>query len=200
MAKRVIINRWGLKKELAQKGGGFLKGRLEKSANEAVNKATGKMLAEFEAHRVTREIEGGSGAQNISSTLGGYGNLFSYIGFDQGDLPIPPIRNILENSVSLVRVKQVGHTLKFEIIIQVPDKKDIHDASPLPWAAARSWVAGIEHGLSGLGQYLVKSGVGRSGGGVQVKGSIRSGGFRNKSYISGIIQGLHVNLKKFLSI
>ena len=37
------------------------------------------MLAEFDAHPVTKEIKTGPDAQNSSKTLGGYGNLFSFI-------------------------------------------------------------------------------------------------------------------------
>ena len=198
MAKKVIINKWGLKRELAEKGNRFLRERFTHKAKDSVKRAAALMLAEFENHAVTRELEGGPGAQNISKTLGGVGNLFSYIGFDVGDEPITPIRRILEDSVKLIKVKQAGKTLKFEIVIEIPDKKDIDGVSPIPWAAARSWVAGIEHGLSGLGQYLAKSGAGRSGGGVQIKGTLRSGGFRNQPYISSIIKSLHLNLKKFL--
>ena len=54
----------------------------------------------------------------------------------------------------------------------------------------RSWLKGIEHGISGLGRYLygdfgAKS---RSGAAIQTKNSLGSGGkFRNTSYMSAIL-------------
>ena len=45
------------------------------------NAAHKKLLNEFETHPVTREIEGGPDATNTSGTLGGSGNLFSFLGF-----------------------------------------------------------------------------------------------------------------------
>ena len=164
-----------------------------------VARAKAMMLAEFRAHPVTKEIEAGPSSANISGTLGGIGNLFSFIGFDRGDNPVKPVQRILETSTRLNSVRRLpGDKLGFEVIIDVPSKEDVSSASPLPWAAARSWVMGIEQGLSGFGTFLVKPGEGRSGGGIQVSGVIRAGGFKNKKYVSAILAGLQSNLMKFL--
>ncbi len=55
-----------------------------------------EFITSFNAHPVTQEIEGGARSTNISGTLGGVGNLFTYIGFDSGSNPIKPLRNLLE--------------------------------------------------------------------------------------------------------
>tara|TARA_R100000008_G_scaffold81896_1_gene65579 strand:- start:4256 stop:4855 length:600 start_codon:yes stop_codon:yes gene_type:complete len=192
------INRRGLQKELSVKLGPIIKKNIEKRAKREVNAVVRRMLVEFNSHPVTREIEGGVGANNISGTLGGNGNLFSFIGFDSGDRPIAPVRQILEQSTRLVSVTQKSGDLLFTVVIDIPDKDKIFRATPLPWAAARSWVAGIEQGLSGLGQFVVKSGAGRSRGGVQVGGRLRGGSFSNKKYISEIINNLQENLLRAL--
>ena len=56
-----------------------------------------RMIQEFLNHNVTKEINLGPNAENISGTLSGYGNLFSFIGFEKGDDPIKPILDILES-------------------------------------------------------------------------------------------------------
>ena len=195
---RAGINRRGLRKELAVKLGPFFKKELQKKVKRDINSVVRTMLVEFNTHAITREIEGGAGARNISGTLGGAGNLFSFIGFDEGDKPVPPVRQILERSTHLVSITQSPNSLDFEVVIQIPDKEALFDASPIPWAAARSWVAGIERGLPGLGQFLVQRGSGRSQGGVQIKGTLRGGGFSNKKYISAILNNLQQNLLRAL--
>ena len=52
--------------------------------------------------------------------------------------------------------------------------------------------------LVGFGTFLVKPGEGRSSGGIQVSGVIRSGGFKNKKYVGAILASLQNNLGKFL--
>jgi len=61
----------------------------------AFEKIKTKMIAEFLAHPVTREIEGGINASNVSGTLGGITNLYSFIGFNAGSNPIDPIEDLL---------------------------------------------------------------------------------------------------------
>ena len=46
-----------------------------------IKKIQREMISEFENHPITRELEMGPGGQNISGTLGGKGNLFTFIGF-----------------------------------------------------------------------------------------------------------------------
>jgi hypothetical protein len=197
---RIGINKNRIKKIIRDQ----LKDKLKKHAHShALNKieqAKKIMLAEFNNHPVTKEIEAGPNASNSSGTLGGVGNLFSFIGFKAGDRPVEPVRKLLENSTQLISVKPKSKgELEFEILIDLPSKEEIAQASPLPWAAARSWVIGIEQGLSGFGQFLVESGKGRSGQAIEVKGSIRSGKFKNKKYISQIISRLQYHLMRSIN-
>ena len=120
----------------------------------AFEKLKTKMIAEFQGHPVTREIRGGINAQNISNTLGGITNLYSFIGFDSNSDPIEPIEDLLlRTDVRFVRINK--QMIEFEVTL--PEAKEIFAATPLPWAPGRSWAKGIESGLSGLGYYLKKS-------------------------------------------
>ena len=90
------INRAGLDRELGRQVGPILKREGRKKLMRVVNEVHRKLMSEFENHPVTQEIEAGPGTSNISGTLNGYGDLFSYIGFDAGDNPIMAIKIILE--------------------------------------------------------------------------------------------------------
>ena len=68
---------------------------------------------------------------------------------------------------------------------------EIERQTYLSWLG-KSWVRGIERGLSGIGQYLYYSGSGqmgsRSGSAIQTRGKIRGGTYRPTSYLSAIIK------------
>ncbi len=160
-----------------------------KEVNKKVNEAKREMVAEFNSHPVTKEIEMGSKAENISGTLGGYGNLFTFIGFEKGEDPIAPIRSMLEKIIVSYESVNKG---RFIFKIQYPSKEELFTISPMPWASSRSWLQGIELGMSGLGSYLYKGSStiskSRSGSAVQIKSNLGRGRFKNTQYISNIIK------------
>jgi hypothetical protein len=151
----------------------------------AFEKMKKEMLEEFLAHPVSVEILGGPNAENTSETLGGYGNLFSFIGFDEGDSPLQTIIDLIESSkIEDSRDTESGFLMK----IFIPSKEDIFSATPMPWASGRSWAEGIERGISGFGYYLnTDSNSSRSSAGIQAQSVIRRGKFKNTPYISALI-------------
>ena len=68
-------------------------------------------------HPVTQEIESGPNGYNQSGTLGGYGNLFSYIGFEEGMSPTEPLRRVLKKILKI-------HILAFHRFIFSKNIKD----------------------------------------------------------------------------
>lgn len=152
---------------------------------EEFEKVKKEILNDFNTHPVTVEIEGGIYASNISNTLSGVTNLFSFIGFEANDRPIDPVRNLLQQSTMR---KNIGRRGLISYTFEIPTTKDIFLITPLPWAVGRSWAKGIEEGLSGLGYYLKKTQNSRSGLGVQSQKIIRPQyRFRNIKYISDIM-------------
>ena len=154
-----------------------------------------QFLKSFNEHPVTMEIEGGPTAGNISRTLNGVGNLFTYIGFSEGERPIDQLRKLLEK----YEIQYHPHRNYITVSIIVPTKEEIFAATPVPWAAGRSWVRGIERGLSGLGQYLYKGRrivKSKSGYAIQVRGKVRSGRFSNVKYISSLLNDYYKAIKK----
>lgn len=190
-----------LKSSLAKKNN---KSAIEKSLKlgngqlvvKEIDRAKKEMVKDFLNLSITREILAGPGSSNISGTLGGYGNLFSFIGFGLGDSPIDPIVVLLNQTT--YRFTNLSTRGKIKLIITLPSPQDIFAVTPLPWAPGISWAQRIERGLSGLGQYLNKSSNNsRSGAGIQTPNTIRSGGFSNSPYVSSFINKWN---KKFLKI
>lgn len=144
------------------------------------------MIQEFESHLVTKEIDGGIGADNISDTLGGITNLYSFIGFYEGDKPLEPIREILRE---INMHKTVGRRSVIKYTFTFPTAKEIFKVTPIPWATGRSWAQGIEHGISGIGYFLRKySERSYSGFGLQAKKPVRHNiRFKNTKYISDLL-------------
>ena len=161
---------------------------VEKGIRASFEQLKKEMIKEFLTHPVTQEIKAGPSANNISGTLNGYGNLFSYIGFYDGDDPIQPILEEFQKStVVFSRLIDGGAVWN----IYIPAKQDIWDVSPMPWAEGRSWAKGIETGISGVGYYLYSKRIdpetSRSGTAVQTTNKIGRPRFKNIKYISEIL-------------
>jgi hypothetical protein len=107
---------------------------------------------EFESHPVTQELEAGENASNISGTLGGYGNLFSFLGFSRGASPVSPVKTLIQKII-LNKGVRINKN-KFIFKLYIPSKDEFGRVSRLPWESGRSWLLDIERGISGLGAYL----------------------------------------------
>ena len=171
--------------------------QVKSLVEEYVKKNTDQMVNEFENHPITKEIESGPEAANISNTLGGAGNLFSYIGFEDGSNPTEVIRDILKSSTKVEdrpTVTADGKNLKVNFPVSGPTLNEIESETPMPFEGGRSWVRGVEKGISGFSHYVFKKYFknSRSGTGLQSEYEGRTGSFKPTPYLSLI-------LKKFYS-
>jgi len=138
---------------------------------------------DFESHPVTQELDGGENASNISGTLGGYGNLFSFLGFSQGVNPTSPVKSLIKS----IRIdRNVQTTIQgFKIKVNIPSKEEFGAITPMPWECGRSWLLDMERGVSGLGAYLYgRFNSSRSGSGIQSKYRYSNRVFRPVKYFS----------------
>lgn len=166
----------------------------DKTINQEFEKIKSEMLAEFDNHPVTIEIDGGITAQNTSRTLNNITNLYSFIGFEQGDKPTEIVRNIIKQSSYK---KIIGNNSIINYIFNIPTAQQIFLATPLPWETGRSWVKGIEEGISGLGYYVRITKNSRSGLGIQSQDQQRKGvRFKNTQYISALIKKYDKKIKE----
>lgn len=167
----VTIDRKELLKELTEGSNDKVVSNIvREEVSEKVKDSKERMLSEFNNHPVTKEIDAGPTASNTSNTLGGYGNLFSFIGFDRGDNPTQPVKDVLSRK-TYTKIRRVAKRGSYKVETNVPTKSELENLGPIPWASGMSWIRGIEKGISGLGRYFYKgkfSKVSRSGTGVQV--------------------------------
>ena len=155
------------------------------------------MVSEYNTHPVTKEIQAGPHSKNISNTLGGYGNLFSFIGFTDKKMdPTEPVRRLilkdsfLHRSRPIIRSIKSGQSYEFTFRATLPSKDDISKVSRMPWESGRSWVFAVESGISGLGHYIYRNYIksSRSKKAIQSKNKYMPGMvYRPVSYVSAIL-------------
>lgn len=126
------------------------------------------MLREFDRHNVTQEILAGPDAANISGTLDGYGNLFSFIGFDRGSEPTEPLRKLLALGTQMEQTIYRQGAWYFRLTL--PTKQAIENVTQMPWERGNSWAFAVETYISGLSHYMYKKNLSgsRSGSGLQI--------------------------------
>lgn len=145
----------------------------------------------FALNPITKEIKAGPRSGNSSGILGGYGNLFSFLGFVEGSDPTDTISSILEKEIRYnagkAKVTSKGIQIKFTVFI--PTLTEIYEKTPMEWSA-RSWVEGIENGsVDGFQYFLsrINTPNSRSGGGYQLDTKIRNSKVRKSKYVSLIL-------------
>ena len=150
---------------------------------------------EFNDHPVTKEIQAGPDTLNSSGTLGGIGNLFSFIGFNRGSNPIKPVSDLI-SKITLGKLSKTSDDGVFTFTVNIPAKSEFEAVTKMPWEAGRSWLYDVERSISGLGQYLYgKYNKSRSGSGAQSEKSVRSTGFKPVPYFSSMLENFVKRLK-----
>jgi hypothetical protein len=182
------INRKQLNKEI------FANKNVQKLITNIVEQEVIKekniFIKKFNNHPVTKEIEGGPLAKNISSTLGGYGNLFSFIGFTDNN-PTLGVKSLLKN-IKIGSVIRKQDSYKFKILI--PSISEIKKVTKMPWENGRSWLFDIEKYISGLSAYLYgKFKSSRTGTGIQAT-DFRNAVFKSVPYFTALYDDFIKNI------
>ena len=155
-------------------------------AQTKLNIAKQKLLEEFDQHPVTTEMKAGPEASNYSGSLGGYGNLFSFMGFSSGSHPTKAVRNFLQSFISLKPTGRSRGSAK-EYIIQMPSMEDF-DFAKMPWESGNNWVRAVETGISGFSYYMHKAHeASRAGVGIQIDNKLRSEGSKSIVYMTKLL-------------
>lgn len=169
-----------------------LKVQIQQGVRNQFEHLKNKLLQNFDEHPVTQEV-GNPSSENISNTLNGVshpldgdGNLYGFLGIPAGSETVEEVRGVLERQVKIKgRITINKRTHKVTYRFSVPDLKDFSSAARLEWDT-KNWVEGIERGLSGF-QYFMNVKKGRSGQGIQVRAGIRGGQFKNRKYMSQLL-------------
>jgi len=192
------VNTKQLNQELSKSYERAIKREALDFAEEILTENTKKYLNEIENHPVSQEIASGPDGENISYTLDGKENLFAFIGFEAGDKPIEDLKNLIKENTFLDK-RSTFNSKTFELKFNVftPSFEEIKSVTPLPFENGKSWVKGIEDGISGFGYYVYgllfpKS---RSKRGIQSQNKVRNGTFKTVKYMSEMYSNFIRNLK-----
>ena len=160
-----------------------------------------KLVADFDNHPVTQEIQAGRDGSNISKSLNGYGNLYTFLGFSHAEDPTSIIRNYLAAKVpyrsTSSRNTAQGFAINFKA--NLPGIRDIQALSVLSHLG-RSWVTGVERGkVDGLQYYLNSrrpSSASRSGKGIQIDKRLRNTNIKPIKYVNHLLERFRKSLEK----
>jgi hypothetical protein len=154
------------------------------------------MLKAFDRHPITQELLGGAKAVNISGTLDGYGNLFSFLGFHAGSKPTEELRELLEIATDFRQTVYRNRTWYFRT--QLPGRDVIESKTQMPWEGGNSWAYAVERNVSGLSHYMYKRwGGSRSGMGFQLPyENMEDLVFQPQPYISEILNEFRKRINK----
>ena len=162
---------------------------LRKVIEPKIEERQKNLSKKFAAHPITIELNAGPRGSNTSGALGGYGNLFSFIGFPAGERPTEVISKIFKEKIRF-KVRRTNAKGKYVVTFFIPDIQEIYGLTPIPWLIGKSWVQGIETGLTNLGQYVYSAtgfGSSISGTGIQAKNKASGVSFRNTPYVTKLI-------------
>lgn len=162
---------------MSQSSSPKLRQAADAAAKRRLEEAAEQLREDFEASEITKELDGGTGSANRSRTLRGGDaseNLFSFIGFDEGDKPTEEIRKRLDPKheegphVRFIGKDTTKSSVRFQYKAGI-NEDAIWRATPLPWAQEMSWAQKIEGKIQGFGSFIARWGAGHSGGGIQAK-------------------------------
>lgn len=196
---QVTVNVKELLKELTVDNDRAMGTTIRNYVAPKLQKKQERLVKNFLTNKITIELKGGPTASNTSGILGGYGNLFSFIGFDAGTDPTDVIEKIFEQKFRF-KVRRINKTGKYKITFFIPSIEEIYGLTPMPWASGSSWVDGIEKGMSNVGSYLYSSrgfGQSRAGTGLQAKNKSSGVTFRNTPYITRLLNNFKRTLVNF---
>ena len=166
-----------------------IKAAIDKFAKKIFLRAHDSLMKDFDQHPITKELKEGPTGANISGTLGGYGNLFAFLGFFDDQKPTEELETML-NRATLERTIRRGNHVYYRV--NMPDKSEIESATQLNWGSGTSWAYAVEtgnfDGNASLSHFIYKSWDGsRSEEGLQVEGEYREEEFKEMPYITKIL-------------
>ena len=182
MASR--INKSILKGEIASAQLKALEKEAKIIANQILEEKKKEYISQILNHPVSIELNNGPSASNISNTLDGKGNLYSFIGFDAGDQPVQDVVDAIDKNTRIQSKNSKDGFFNFEVL--TPSLEELGSYTPMPFEGGNSWLKGIEKGISGFSNYVygLLFPTSRSGRGIQSENQIRRASYKPTKYFS----------------
>lgn len=191
------INKNILKNEIINANKKALSEKAFQFANQILEEEKNIYISEIQNHPVSKEIKSGPNGENISRTLDGEGNLFSFIGFDGSNDPVQEVIEEVKRKTTIKETKGSNKNLEFVYQVSTPSLEELEPVTPMPFERGNSWLKGIEKGISGFSFYLygLAFSSSRSGGGIQSKNRVRKSNYRPTAYFSALYNRFIKRLK-----
>lgn len=151
----------------------------------------GRLKNLIEVHPVSRELRGGVSSPNISGTMGGYGNLYTFLGGFEGDVVERIINNIMEKVV-IGRVREVKNasasllSFRAEVSVSVAEVDE-----PLSFEN-RGVIDAVENGIGNFSHFVYQKGRdlknSRTGPAIQSSKQQRNQQFTPTEWISSLLK------------
>lgn len=171
----------------------FVSGATKEIAEKKLEQLKSELENEFSSHPVTKELESGESSSNISGTLGGYGNLFSFFGFSSGENPTKVVSDAIKKirliSGSPTKGRPSGNLAVSQWKVDTSSLQSLPSQTRMPWESGRSWLSAVEQGVSGFSYYLYgifSRNFSRSGRAIQGKSQVRSVSFKRVEYFASM--------------
>ena len=184
MVKR--FNKDMLKKETKSSVDRLLESEARIIAEEVLQQKTNQYIDEIKSHAISIELSNGQDAQNISNTLDGDGNLYSFIGFDEGSKPVEDLIDAVRDNTNIKKIFAKNNIIRYQV--SSPSLEELYSMTPMPFERGLSWLKGIEKGISGFGYYLYGRAFpnSRSGRAIQSNNRIRKLNYKPKDYFNSL--------------
>lgn len=156
--------------------------KVEKVVFDSFNRDKARLMRNIDEHPISQDL-GRANPYNTDNSVLPYGNLFSYLGFRNGDNPYYFLYHYIERNTRLISELTVNplanQKIQFYYDVELPESKDIYKRTPLKWGGGKSWVRAVEktglnnfdHYLHSLSQVFKNS---RSGPAIQITQKLRS--------------------------
>lgn len=180
------INKNILNKEISNAAKKALEKEAFTYASQVLEEKKQEYLNSIADHPVSQELSAGADGPNVSRTLDGEGNLYSFIGFENGAKPIEDLLYLIERNTRIKQIQSKDDTFKFEVY--TPSLDELRSQTPMPFENGSSWLRGIEKGISGFSNYLygLLFQNSRSGGGIQSENKIRRTNYKPVRYFTDL--------------
>ena len=193
-----------LSRQFFSKTRSFLLEELNEVARTKFEEAKNELLLEVFEHPISQELDTNSSNNGPSSSQfldGVKGNLYSFLGFQEGTNPAKELIKFLDAEIQFKPADSLIESVKSlrlkNCAAYLPARGQFDEALPLVWQPGRSWPHAIEEGISGLGYYLfIFHQASRSGRGIESPAPVRSVTFRPTLFLSPILERFRKRLKE----
>jgi hypothetical protein len=163
---------------------------VEDVAKNTLKERVNVLVDEIEAHPISQEIRAGESSTNSSGALGGYGNLFTFLGGFDGDVVGRIVQNIIAKS-KLGRVTAVNSASK-DILFRGDVALRLDQVDENLSFENRGVIDAVENGLGNFSNYVYHKGKeldgSRTGPAVQSKKKFENRSYTPKEWIGSLLR------------